>query len=143
MVCAAAGAIRAAPARQASGTIFCQKGIECSKNSHRRDGTSRAGGGNVGANSPFAPQHCQANRRGAMVALARCGVCAYSCDFGVLTMTASSSPSVDPSRIFEQADCFYKALAVLCNVEPEDTQLAVTLGEPVMVIGALTIELFL
>jgi hypothetical protein len=78
-----------------------------------------------------------------MVALARRDQRAYSCDFGVLTMTTSSSPTVDPSRIFEQADCFYKALAVLCNVEPEDTQLAVTLGEPVMVIGALTIELFL
>jgi hypothetical protein len=30
---------------------------------------------------------------------------------------ASSNPKIDPSKIFVQGDCFYKALAVLCNVE--------------------------
>lgn len=50
---------------------------------------------------------------------------------------------IDPSKVFQQADCFYQTLAILCNVEPHNTQLAVTLGEPVMVLGALTIELFL
>lgn len=57
-------------------------------------------------------------------------------------MTARSKRKIDPSKIFEQADCFYTTLAVLCNVEAENTQLGVTLGEPAMVIGALTIELF-
>jgi hypothetical protein len=51
-------------------------------------------------------------------------------------------PPVDPLKIFEQAHGFYQARAILCNVEPEDTQLAVTIGEPVMVICAFTIELF-
>ena len=51
--------------------------------------------------------------------------------------------SVDPLQIFKQADCFYQALAILCNVEPGSVQLAVTIGDPVMVIGALTNELFL
>jgi hypothetical protein len=50
---------------------------------------------------------------------------------------------INPAKIFEQADCFYQAFAILCNVHPENIQLAVTLGEPVMVLGALTIELFL
>jgi HEPN domain-containing protein len=54
-----------------------------------------------------------------------------------------SGQSVDPLLIFKQANCFYQALAILCNVEPENVQLAVTIGEPVMVTGALTIELFL
>lgn len=49
---------------------------------------------------------------------------------------------IDPALIFEQADCFYQTLAVLCNVRPDDEQLGVILGEPAMVIGALTIELF-
>lgn len=52
-------------------------------------------------------------------------------------------PTVEPSKIFVQADCFYNTLTVLCNVEPENEELGVILGEPVMVIGALTIELFL
>src|SRR6202035_1891777 len=60
--------------------------------------------------------------------------------FGAFMMT---TPKIDPSRIFLQADCFYQALAILCNVEPDNTQLAVILNEPMMVIGALTIELFL
>jgi hypothetical protein len=54
-----------------------------------------------------------------------------------------TTPKIDPSRIFLQADGFYQALAILCNVEPDNTQLAVILNEPMMVIGALTIELFL
>ncbi len=58
-------------------------------------------------------------------------------------MSQPSVRSVDPLLIFKQANCFYQTLAILCNVEPRDTQLAVTLGDPVMVIGALTIELFL
>jgi hypothetical protein len=49
---------------------------------------------------------------------------------------------IDPSKIFVQADCFYQALAVLCNVEPENMQLGVALIQPTVVIGALTIELF-
>jgi hypothetical protein len=57
-------------------------------------------------------------------------------------MAQPPNPQIDPAKVFEQADCFYQALAVLCNVEPENTQLAVTIGEPVMVLGALTIELF-
>jgi hypothetical protein len=54
--------------------------------------------------------------------------------FGAFMMT---TPKIDPSRIFLQADCFYQALAILCNVEPDNTQLAVILNEPMMVIGAL------
>ena len=50
---------------------------------------------------------------------------------------------IDPSKIFVQADCFFQALAILTNVEPDNTQLAVAIGEPVMVVGSLTIELFL
>jgi hypothetical protein len=49
---------------------------------------------------------------------------------------------VDPAKIWQQADCFYQALAMLCNAHPDNTQLGVMLGEPVMVMGALTIELF-
>jgi hypothetical protein len=58
-------------------------------------------------------------------------------------MGLSSGQSVDPRGIFEQANAFYQALAILCNVEPQNVQLAVTIGEPVMVVGAFTIELFL
>jgi hypothetical protein len=50
--------------------------------------------------------------------------------------------TIDPLNIFRQANCFYQALAILCNVEPGNVQLAVTIGEPVMVVGAFTIELF-
>jgi hypothetical protein len=57
--------------------------------------------------------------------------------------TRPPARAVDPLKIFEQAHGFYQALAILCNIEPEDTQLAVTIGEPVMVVGAFTIELFL
>jgi hypothetical protein len=53
-----------------------------------------------------------------------------------------ASPQIDASKIFEQGDCFYQTLAILCNVDPDDVQLGVTIGEPAMVIGALTIELF-
>jgi hypothetical protein len=55
----------------------------------------------------------------------------------------AAAAGVDPSKIFVQADCFYTTLAILCNVNPNDMRLAVTIGEPVMVLGALTIELFL
>jgi hypothetical protein len=58
-------------------------------------------------------------------------------------MGQPSGQSVDPLLIFKQANCFYQALTILCNVEPENVQLAVTIGDPVMVTGALTIELFL
>lgn len=58
-------------------------------------------------------------------------------------MGQPSGQSVDPLLIFKQANCFYQSLEILCNVEPENIQLAVTLGDPVMVTGALTIELFL
>ncbi len=58
-------------------------------------------------------------------------------------MTMSSGSKIDPSKIFVQADCFYQTLAILSNVAPDNTQLAVTLGEPAMVITALTIELFI
>jgi hypothetical protein len=54
-----------------------------------------------------------------------------------------SGQSIDALHIFKQADCFYQALAVLCNAQPTNIQLGVMLGEPVMVIGAFTIELFL
>jgi hypothetical protein len=57
--------------------------------------------------------------------------------------TQQPNHPVDPLKIFEQADGFYQALAILCNIEPENTQLAVIIGEPVMVVGAFTIELFL
>jgi hypothetical protein len=57
-------------------------------------------------------------------------------------MAPNANIDIDPSKIFVQADCFYKTLAILCNVEPNNTQLAVTIGEPVIVITALTIELF-
>jgi hypothetical protein len=53
-----------------------------------------------------------------------------------------ASPQIDASKIFEQGDCFYQTLAILCNVDPDDVQLGVTIGESAMVIGALTIELF-
>jgi hypothetical protein len=58
-------------------------------------------------------------------------------------MAKPSASKVDPSKIFEQGDCFYQALEILCNVYPEDIQMGATLAEPVMVVGALTIELFL
>jgi HEPN domain-containing protein len=50
---------------------------------------------------------------------------------------------LDPSEIFVQADCFCKALEILCEVNPNDTQAIVIIGEPGMVLGTLTIELFL
>jgi hypothetical protein len=52
-------------------------------------------------------------------------------------MTTPSRPKIDPAKIFEQADCFYQALAILCNVDPDNEQLTVKLGEPVIVLGAL------
>ena len=52
-------------------------------------------------------------------------------------------PQIDASKIFEQGDCFFRTLAILRNaVDPDDVQLGVTIGEPAIVIGALTIELF-
>jgi hypothetical protein len=65
------------------------------------------------------------------------------CEAGLIVMAQPSSQSVDPLLIFKQANSFYQTLAILCNVEPENVQLAVTIGDPVMVIGALTVELFL
>jgi hypothetical protein len=67
----------------------------------------------------------------------------YVSESGAFAMVQPPNQQIDPAKVFEQADCFYQTLAVLCNVEPENTQLAVTIGEPVMVLGALTIELFL
>jgi hypothetical protein len=61
----------------------------------------------------------------------------------VLNMSQRGNLKVDPSQVFVQADCFYKTLAVLCNADPNNIRLAVIIGEPVMVIAALTIELFL
>lgn len=58
-------------------------------------------------------------------------------------MANQARTGIDPAKVFEQADCFYQALYFLCNVHPDNDQVAVTLGEPVMVLGALTIELFL
>jgi hypothetical protein len=58
-------------------------------------------------------------------------------------MALDPNPDIDAANIFMQADCFYKTLAILCNVEPNNTQLAVIIGEPVMVVAAFTIELFL
>lgn len=49
----------------------------------------------------------------------------------------------EPKNIFLQADAFFNALTILSNVDRDNEQLAVTIGEPVIVIGALTIELFL
>lgn len=53
-----------------------------------------------------------------------------------------ANPQIEASKIFEQADCFFQTLAILRNVNPEDEQLCVTIGEPAMVIDALTNELF-
>jgi HEPN domain-containing protein len=54
-----------------------------------------------------------------------------------------SAPKIGPAKIFEQGDCFYQTLVLLRNVASDNMQLATTIGEPAMVIGALTIELFL
>jgi hypothetical protein len=64
-------------------------------------------------------------------------------ELGVFAVVQPSSQPIDPLKIFDEAHGFYQALAILCNVEAGNTQLAVTIGEPVMVIGAFTIELFL
>jgi hypothetical protein len=55
-------------------------------------------------------------------------------------------PPVAPEKLFEHAGCFYQALNVLHAVAPhprENLHGAVTLAEPVVVLGALTTELFL
>jgi hypothetical protein len=57
-------------------------------------------------------------------------------------MSAPSKP-IDPSDIWVHADCFYQTLAILCNVEPGNNQLGIMLAQPTIVVGALTIELFL
>ena len=57
-------------------------------------------------------------------------------------MSESSTPKVDPYKIFVQGHSFYQTLAVLCNVAPNNEQLAAALTEPSIVVGALTIELF-
>jgi hypothetical protein len=62
---------------------------------------------------------------------------------GAFAVVQPSSQQIDPLKIFEQAHGFYQALAILCNVDAGNTQLGVTIGEPVMVTGAFTIELFL
>jgi hypothetical protein len=53
------------------------------------------------------------------------------------------NPKIDPSKIFEQANCFYQALTILRDIKPENTQLVVNIGDPGMVVAAFTIELFL
>jgi hypothetical protein len=50
---------------------------------------------------------------------------------------------IAPAKVFEQAGCFYQALDMLRAVPPENIHAAVTLAEPVVVLGALTTELFL
>jgi hypothetical protein len=55
-------------------------------------------------------------------------------------------PQIDPAQVFQHADCFYQALNVLRAVAPhpgENLHGALTLAEPVVVLGALTTELFL
>ncbi len=57
-------------------------------------------------------------------------------------------PQIDPQKIFEHAECFYQSWAVLHtmfveNVSAKNHYAAVTLAEPVTVVGALTTELFL
>lgn len=61
----------------------------------------------------------------------------------LIERTPLSIRNINPALIFEQGDCFYQALAILCNVHPDNIEIGVILGEPVMVLGALTIELFL
>ena len=39
-----------------------------------------------------------------------------------------ASPQIDASKIFEQGDCFYQTLAILCNVDPDDVQLVLLSG---------------
>jgi hypothetical protein len=54
--------------------------------------------------------------------------------------------AAEPAKVFEQAGCFYQALNVLNAVAPHPRQNlhgAVTLNEPMIVLGALTTELFL
>ncbi|VTZ21664.1 conserved hypothetical protein [Methylocella tundrae] len=51
--------------------------------------------------------------------------------------------TIDPSKIFVQANCFYQALTILRDINPKNTQLVVDIGEPFIVVAALTIELFL
>jgi hypothetical protein len=58
-------------------------------------------------------------------------------------MAAPAKPKIDPADIWVHADCFYQTLALLCNVDPYNAQLAITVAQPTMVVGALTIELFL
>jgi hypothetical protein len=48
-----------------------------------------------------------------------------------------------PEKIFEQAGCFQQTLMVLRAVPQEDIHSAVTLAEPLVVLSALTTELFL
>jgi hypothetical protein len=62
---------------------------------------------------------------------------------------------IDPAQVFEQAECFYQASVVLSAMHSENIQhlrnldnpnnrhAAVTLAEPVIVLGAFTTELFL
>jgi hypothetical protein len=55
---------------------------------------------------------------------------------------------IDPQKIFEQAECFYRAWVVLHtmfleSVSNKDIHAGVTLADPVIVLGALTTELFL
>jgi hypothetical protein len=57
-------------------------------------------------------------------------------------MPAPSRP-IDPANIWMHADCFYQTLRILYNINPGNDQLAITIAQPAMVIGALTIELFL
>jgi hypothetical protein len=57
-------------------------------------------------------------------------------------------PKIAPEKVFQQADCFYQALAVLRALQPAvvtslSLHTALTLTEPVIVLSALTTELFL
>lgn len=74
---------------------------------------------------------------------ARSGDCSF--EIGRRWNILARSP-MTPEKIFEHASCFYQALNVLRATAPdprEDLHGAVTLAEPVVVLGALTTELFL
>jgi hypothetical protein len=56
-------------------------------------------------------------------------------------------PKIAPEKVFQQADFFYQALAVLRALQPAvvtslSLHTALTLTEPVIVLSALTTELF-
>lgn len=67
----------------------------------------------------------------------------------------TTNPQIDPAQVFQQAECFYQALAVLRALHSENDRhlrnldthenlhAAITLVEPVIVLSAFTTELFL